>query len=483
MIFEYGCDYIKRLKQETGAKNVDDVLALSKQGDPFYVGQKAHIQHAEWFREKFNAFVAHMEAHNERSTPHLRAIHYWLVTQPTIILRDDGRLYENDTASWHYLGAASRAARYLGYVDAERFIDQRNPAPIENVATDPPVYGCEVSSWMDLPKITVQDASFQLPQLSKYVESGESSDPELRAQPYHIEVWCEKSTMNDVLMPVCERYGVNYVTGKGTMSITSVLDLIKRVEMTEKPARVLYISDFDPTGDSMPRQVARQIEFWLTVRESDAEIKLEPVALTHEQVRRYGLPQKFIPRKEDAKRGEQYKERWEDTYGGATELDALHAIYPGELQGIVTEWIERFYDSDLRERYVEYADDVETLCDAENSEIDDRYEERLSRLESAVSDVVDGFNDEIAALQERFDDALAPYKRDLESLYEEVDGYADNAVEDLDIPPPPESEIAPDDGDMLFDSARDYLEQLDVYKERESPHRANVYNKKSVNRG
>jgi predicted nucleic acid-binding Zn-ribbon protein len=39
-------------------------------------------------------------------------------------------------------------------------------------------------------------------------------------QPYHVEVWCEKSTMNDELLPLCERWGVNLINGVGFMSIT-----------------------------------------------------------------------------------------------------------------------------------------------------------------------------------------------------------------------------------------------------------------------
>ena len=32
--------------------------------------------------------------------------------------------------------------------------------------------------------------------------------PRIR-QRYHLEIWCEKSTMNDVLVPLCQRYGIN----------------------------------------------------------------------------------------------------------------------------------------------------------------------------------------------------------------------------------------------------------------------------------
>ena len=47
-----------------------------------------------------------------------------------------------------------------------------------------------------------------------------------QTQPYHLEVWIEKATMNDILIPVCRDYHSNLVTGEGQMSITSVWDLV-----------------------------------------------------------------------------------------------------------------------------------------------------------------------------------------------------------------------------------------------------------------
>jgi hypothetical protein len=39
-------------------------------------------------------------------------------------------------------------------------------------------------------------------------------------QPYHVEVWAEKTTMNDILVPLCSSLGTNYVSGAGYQSIT-----------------------------------------------------------------------------------------------------------------------------------------------------------------------------------------------------------------------------------------------------------------------
>jgi len=85
-------------------------------------------------------------------------------------------------------------------------------------------------------------------------------------QPYHVELWIEKSTMDDVLVPICEELHVNLVTSIGFQSIASVVRLLQRVHelmrlcQAEKPVRIFYSSDFDPAGDQMPVAVARQIE-------------------------------------------------------------------------------------------------------------------------------------------------------------------------------------------------------------------------------
>ncbi|KXK20468.1 MAG: hypothetical protein UZ15_CFX003001693 [Chloroflexi bacterium OLB15] len=80
--------------------------------------------------------------------------------------------------------------------------------------------------------------------------------------------------MNDVLLPLCGQYRVNLVTGVGEMSITSVLELTRR--MNGKPVRIFYVSDFDPAGQSMPCAVARKVEYFQHKHGDDADVMLFP---------------------------------------------------------------------------------------------------------------------------------------------------------------------------------------------------------------
>src|SRR5205085_2565752 len=164
-------------------------------------------------------------------------------------------------------------------------------------------------------------------------------------QAYHLEIWCEKSTMNDVLEPLCKRYGANLQTGLGELSITATLALAHRLQEANKPARILYVSDFDPAGQSMPVAVSRKMEYFVRTLGLAVDVRVFPVVLTLEQVQYYGLPRTPI------KDTERWRVGFEDRYGeGAVELDALEALYPGELQAVLQQCLAYYYDTTLHER-------------------------------------------------------------------------------------------------------------------------------------
>ena len=76
----------------------------------------------------------------------------------------------------------------------------------------------------------------------------------------------------------------------------------------------------------MPKAVARKVEFTIAKFGLDVDLQLIPLVLTPDQCRQYRLPR--TPIKDTEKR----KDKFEQTFGvGATELDAMEALYPGEL--------------------------------------------------------------------------------------------------------------------------------------------------------
>lgn len=269
----------------------------------------------------------------------------------------------------------------------------------------------------------------------------------------------EKSTMDDVLVPLCRRYAVNLVTGLGFMSITSVVQLIQRVLRTGKPCRIFYASDFDPAGDGMPVAVARQIEFWLQRYNPYLDVKLEHIALTRDQVVQYRLPP--IPIKESDRRKAGFEERYGE---GAVELDALEALYPGELARLVRERILQFRDPQLWEKLAAARREAEEILARHWEERLGPFREQLEELNAEVAAITRRYEEQLRELQLQMEQELEPYRERLEMLRLAVQNTLENLH--VELPPLPEPETEPEQGDWLFDSRRNYFTQLAAYRAR-----------------
>jgi hypothetical protein len=419
----------------------DAMLALSKElkrplytleithRDPFTAGQPARRAAAEWFAELWNRFDIQPGAH-------LRRIHYLLVSQePGTVLMPDGTQYLNvDRPCFDTLNKASLDARYLGLIDPEWLVDRRNADPVINLTDD--ATDAELSFAGGVPDYEL--AAFEVPRL-------ELTPPTI-LQRNHIEIWCEKSTVNDTLMPLGERYGINVVTGVGELSLTRCVELVARAEESQRPVRILYISDFDPAGASMPVAVARKIEFAIAGRD-DLDIQVRPIVLTHEQCIRYRLPR--TPIKETEKRAARFEERFGE---GATELDALEALHPGELERILLREIGRYHDPDLDDRISDVAGEVEAELDTINSRIRKRHAKELAALEAERKKLAAT----IRAFEKKAKPVLRKIEKDLDAEAPDIDAY--------DWPQPDDGD---EDDDPLFDSTRDFIEQTDRYKEHQ----------------
>ncbi|MDY0237196.1 MAG: hypothetical protein RBR71_14320 [Gudongella sp.] len=444
-----GYEKVKRMAKALQC-NTADLLVLARQNDPFYVGSPTERKMAEWFAELWRRF-------GYSAGIHLRRIHYQLVSQEDP-RKHNGKPYENTENDWAYLCNAGKYARYLGLVDPEAFVDRRNPDPHVfreyDEFCEPPSFGIDFPPW-EMPNLNVDlvgDLDWSLP---AFVPRGYEYSDSL--QPYHIEVWVEKSTMNDVLVPLCERYGVNLVTGLGFMSITSVIDLLKRINEMQKPCRIFYISDFDPAGDGMPTAVARQIEYWLETYAPAADIKLTPIVLTRDQVEQYRLPR--TPVKDSDRRKNNFEERYGE---GAVELDALEALYPGKLARIVKENIMCFWDTELQAKMTRTRTAATKELNACWEALVRPFQNELDEIRSRVEGVVQKYQMQLDEISEEMAAELEPYEEMVNSLWQAIQDIADSVSPDL--PDLPEPEVEEDDRAWLFDSRRDYFDQLTAYR-------------------
>jgi hypothetical protein len=116
-----GYEDLRALKKTAGVKKITDLLVLAEQNDPFYSGLPIQREKAEWFAALWGRF-------NYTAGVHLRRVHYQLVSQGDAE-KHDGTPYHNTEEAWKYLGEAGKAARYLGLVAPDAFVDRRNPDP------------------------------------------------------------------------------------------------------------------------------------------------------------------------------------------------------------------------------------------------------------------------------------------------------------------------------------------------------------------
>jgi hypothetical protein len=465
---------IKELAAKLG-RPASTLIALTDDRDPFYV-TPARLGSARWFARVWAVL-------DPPAGVHLRRLHYRFVSLPADQRppKLDGSPYENTERDWKIFSAASADARALGLVDAALFTDRRAGEPIF-VANDSDRAGDTASVFVfggETPQAPRESAfgfyyapkEYALPPLGPSIGV---IAPRF-AEPYALEIWAEKSTMNDVLEPMARRLNVTLIAGVGELSQTHCVWHVNRVLAHHKPTRILYVSDHDPSGDRMPVSVARKIEYLLRRDGHDLDNRLDPLVLTREQVERYRLPR--IPIKDSDKGKRNFEERHAE---GAVELDALEALHPGELGRIAEEAIARYRDPTRR------ADqENEAIAAQANADCRRIRQDVLTEFAARVAELGEAFEAMRSAIEPR-QEALAAIAaaaseqslEHVEAINAETEAFYQRAAELRDriaettadrTPDADEFEwVSPtpaDEGDdALFDSSRSYLEQIDRYK-------------------
>lgn len=160
------------------------------------------------------------------------------------------------------------------------------------------------------------------------------------AQDYYIEVWIEKDALAGVVERVCNELDAPWLSTRGYISQSEMHSaacrLRKKIE-AGKQAVVVHLSDHDPSGVDMTRDIRERFRLFLApflIEEEDpAVIRL---ALTIEQVGEFALPPN--PTKVTDSRAEAYINRFGND---SWELDALdptvlHNLIHGEISSYIT---------------------------------------------------------------------------------------------------------------------------------------------------
>jgi hypothetical protein len=199
---------------------------------------------------------------------------------------------------------------------------------------------------------------------------------------------------------------------------------------------------------TMPLAVSRKLEYFLRTEGLDADVRLFPVVLTAQQVARYNLPRTPI------KDTERRKGSFETRHGqGATELDALEALNPGELRRVLIRHIESYYDTTLEARTSEARAELERDLRTTRREVIERY-----------SDQIEAARAELEQIRADFGPRMEAYSNRIQALWQAISRDLEEAAPDIDAYPLPEARPAREIGDGLYNSSRDYLEQIEEYK-------------------
>jgi hypothetical protein len=484
-------------------------LTLEADTDLFAIADRnrRHLAWATWFADLFRRFYPDA---GPDATVHLRRVHYRLVSSeepipmvgsvdqdyaicefwvvPASGKKKDGQVigdtrpntYENNKDCWQALCKAAKWARHLGLISGDLIEDNRSPLAITQAfsAYEAPELDTVidagwgyVNGWSDgddyvpaevewdrviSPVASIPDAP-SLPCATLSVANWR------KPRTHHLEIWVEKSTMNDVLAPICQRHGIVLQTLVGESSLTRTGDLLRRIRANGGiPTRVFYLSDFDPAGKSMPAAASRRVEYLIRDEDPDLDVQVTHLLLTLEQVQEYRLP--TTPIKQSESRAETFLARF--GVDGAVELDALEALHPGVLEQMVLDAIQPYLDANQRygEELGEVKDEAQDLLDEANTTVEGSYGPSHRQFEAEWDAAVQAEQANYDKWRTRAIARLRPVLARMRPNCEQALEALLNSLPDLEELPLPEPEVI-DEDDPLLDTHRDYLDQLDRYRQ------------------
>lgn len=451
----------ERIKEIAKANKlkVKDLLALTPNYDPFYVGSPADYKRAQWAYDIYKWVVSKWDDRKRTladmgiyvgSRPHARAIHYLFFTGHPNPIKWNGERYLGTDRDWVGLQDALKKAKLLGLIAFGEIEDHKHPNVTRNLLRS------EDSEISEPPDDGLYEKSLTFDNLSFNFDGLYSFDMELmlynlylkdiqKRIPVHVEIWTEKQ--RELVDVVAQEYWVNVQNAVGQQTYENVYSLLERAkyESDGRPLRILYLSDFDPRGEmTMPVGVSRIAEWMLaSLHEFEGlDVKLKKLILTSEQIEEYDLPPAPV------KTTESMMERWKENVGESIcEIDSIETLFATEMVEILRDELSRY----IPEEYVRYIKSFNERVDVEIASYNGTLKNKLRALKNSLNDT----------LKAKTEHLLGDFEKEVEvdmSLeYEDFLTLLDEFEE-------PNWEVDDGDGDWLFDSERVYGEQLESYK-------------------
>jgi hypothetical protein len=330
---------------------------------------------------------------------HNRGCHYVALSREAI--KPDGTRYQNTEEDWHWLEGASKAARWLGYVEFDVVSDERNAEPDFVPYVEP-----EPQS-----RIAFGDIEVMLPD---ELVPRPVLDDFRGIQPYKLVVVGEKTSLRAILLPIAQDRKADLYLPTGESSNTLIYGMARDATEEGRPLRVVYFSDCDPEGYGMARNVAHKLRAFRELAFPDLEFEVFQVALTPAQVREHGLPSTPILTKAKSpqalKAAATKRQKWVDAHGiEQTEIDSIATLQPDLLRDLALRATRRFYDPGLDRRAREIrrqweADAQQVLADQLGAEQLEQIrrdgEAKLAELEEQIEAINDALRiDEVEGIE------------------------------------------------------------------------------------
>jgi hypothetical protein len=261
----------------------------------------------EWKRTT-NLIDTAIEVLEEQHPMTIRQLFYQLVSHGVL---------QNDLASYRLVSRIMTKAREDGRVNYDFIVDRSRPLYEKNV---------------------FEDAAHYAETVKKSYRKGY-----WYTQPYHVEVWCEKdATIGTFEEVVKDELGVAIRVGRGFQSTTKMHDIADAFRSIEKPIRVFYLGDHDPSGADIERDLISRMLHHMGDDIGDFEV--ERLAIFRSDIKAFRLPPLKI--KDSDSRASSFRR----THG--TQCVELDALPPDELRRRLRVAIEGLIDTDLWNRAI-----------------------------------------------------------------------------------------------------------------------------------
>lgn len=478
---------IKQMVKETeGITSVDDLLALNKANDPFYI-QDNNRKKAEWFRDvwekegqkvKYEQWIALGKPQDDKSKQkyliHPRGLHYQILGGGyQIEISGEIKEYLNTEQCWNYLQKGAKYARLLELVPYESILDEQNPDP-KNV----PYYWNheefeikDVSIFDDISELQLHSLYFD--NVDDFIEDRISDILDdlfsvtyypLSEQPNYLEIWAEKKGV--IPVDVAQEFNASIrPAGSGEFSVDMCFRGVKKAKDEKKDLHIFMLVDFDPKGRDMPKSVSRKVEYIARNLEVNAFVHF--VALTKEQCIKYALP--TVPAKNprgnsSGTKGYRTHTEMFKKFAGQdpTELNSFLAREPIAYRDTIREAISPYYDEELEDKFKE---EIDRLKENVRNKLEDKFDSGKAELEEIRKELrekYDEINTLLNPIIEKKEQELG--LDDLTERYADmVDFNVKELIEDEEFDMP-EAEVE-DCNNALLDTRRSYLEQIRKYKE------------------